>query len=438
MKLKLRNIGKIKEADIELNGITVLAGENDTGKSTVGKTLYCIFNSFYNLKEAIAKTRKEMVSAAVYEIFDQYNSGLTIEADGVAEEILKNKKEFLDINDPEPLEDLLRQHILDTIIDESENGLDTLVLNQEVIMDIVQRVEKIVQVPEDEVFLRILQRHMDAEFRGQISNFAAKEKGKISLQVKDRRIDIEVLNHKVTGLNQMFSLKTRAVYLDDPFLLDELNGGMPRGFFLRRLARTSLQHRDYLKMCLLRPNKKGNVEEVFEEIIVDHRMDRILAKINGVCNGDMNTVQSNIGYRYLDNNEAQFVHMSNVSTGIKTFIILKELLKKGYLEEKGLLILDEPEIHLHPRWQLVFAELIVALQKEYSMHILLNTHSPYFLRAIEVYSAKYKVADQCKYYLSDIQDEAAIMEDVTTQTDKIYKKLALPFETLQMELNPDD
>ena len=35
MKLKFRNIGKISEADIELNGVTVIAGSNDTGKSTV-------------------------------------------------------------------------------------------------------------------------------------------------------------------------------------------------------------------------------------------------------------------------------------------------------------------------------------------------------------------------------------------------------------------
>ena len=63
-------------------------------------------------------------------------------------------------------------------------------------------------------------------------------------------------------------------------------------------------------------------------------------------------------------------------------------------------ILDEPEIHLHPEWQLLFAELIVLLQKEFDVHILLNSHSPYFLNAIEVYSAKYGIDDRCKYYLA--------------------------------------
>ena len=53
MRLTLKNIGKIKEAEVELNGITVIAGENNTGKSTVGKVLYSVFNSFYKLEEQI-------------------------------------------------------------------------------------------------------------------------------------------------------------------------------------------------------------------------------------------------------------------------------------------------------------------------------------------------------------------------------------------------
>ena len=44
MKLKLHNILKIEDADIEIGGLTVLTGENNSGKSTVGKILFSIFN----------------------------------------------------------------------------------------------------------------------------------------------------------------------------------------------------------------------------------------------------------------------------------------------------------------------------------------------------------------------------------------------------------
>lgn len=49
MFLLLKNIGKLKQVEIEINGITVIAGENNTGKSTVSRALFSIFNSFFSL-----------------------------------------------------------------------------------------------------------------------------------------------------------------------------------------------------------------------------------------------------------------------------------------------------------------------------------------------------------------------------------------------------
>jgi predicted ATPase len=40
MKLVLENIGLLKKAEINLNHLTVIAGENDNGKSTVGKVIF--------------------------------------------------------------------------------------------------------------------------------------------------------------------------------------------------------------------------------------------------------------------------------------------------------------------------------------------------------------------------------------------------------------
>ncbi|WP_418451670.1 AAA family ATPase [Candidatus Ventrimonas sp.] len=141
--------------------------------------------------------------------------------------------------------------------------------------------------------------------------------------------------------------------------------------------------------------------------------------------------RSEVGYRKPDSDKVLSVR--NLSMGLKTFVILKLLLEKGVIEQNGVVILDEPEIHLHPEWQLLFAELIVLIQREFEIHVLLNTHSPYFLNAIEVYSAKYGIADQCKYYLSSSDGVAARIEDVTNCIEKIYSKLAKPLQTLENE-----
>lgn len=53
MQLIIDKIGKIEHAELNINGLTVIAGKNDTGKSTVGKVLYALikslsrYNSFF-------------------------------------------------------------------------------------------------------------------------------------------------------------------------------------------------------------------------------------------------------------------------------------------------------------------------------------------------------------------------------------------------------
>lgn len=56
MRLDCSNVGKVEKASIELNSITLIAGLNNTGKSTISKTLYCIFNSFYNVEKKIGRS----------------------------------------------------------------------------------------------------------------------------------------------------------------------------------------------------------------------------------------------------------------------------------------------------------------------------------------------------------------------------------------------
>ena len=53
MELKIRNVGKIDSADIEIKGITIIAGLNGTGKSTVSRSLFAMFHSFSNMRRKI-------------------------------------------------------------------------------------------------------------------------------------------------------------------------------------------------------------------------------------------------------------------------------------------------------------------------------------------------------------------------------------------------
>lgn len=61
MELNIKNFSKIKEANIIINGITVIAGENNTGKSTIGKILFSSFNSTKNIFNEIYESKSTPV-----------------------------------------------------------------------------------------------------------------------------------------------------------------------------------------------------------------------------------------------------------------------------------------------------------------------------------------------------------------------------------------
>jgi predicted ATPase len=45
MEISIKNIGSLPKAKIIFEGLTVIAGENDTGKSTIGKLLFSIIKA---------------------------------------------------------------------------------------------------------------------------------------------------------------------------------------------------------------------------------------------------------------------------------------------------------------------------------------------------------------------------------------------------------
>lgn len=431
MRIQLENIGKIHQTQIDLNGITAIAGENNTGKSTVGKALFCIFNSFYHLNQKIRLARREMIAKAVYDSFNKFNSdtGYSIYSTNVADAILQNKNQYLIEGQEQALTNLLRHNLHDSWTVTRANAP---IITLELVQNMSGRIKQVLDIPEEQTFIRVLENTLKQEFSSKVMNFHhSHDIGKIVLQIKNKTLQMNIKNNKITQAKNLLELQTQAIYLDDPFVLDELDL-KSQGLFGEQMQYSDLvTHRGHLKNLLKSEIASQNVETAMKQIVADTKLKKILTKINSVCDFDMKKADDALADSFVFLEGPHQLSAENISTGLKTFIILKRLLYTGYLEENGLLILDEPEVHLHPQWQILFAEIIVLLQKEFGMHILLTTHSPYFLRAIEVYSAKYQIADKCKYYLADIKNGDAFFEDVTTQTNKIYKKLVLPFENLQ-------
>ncbi len=418
MELYVKNIGKVAEAFVEIKGISVIAGENDTGKSTVGRALYSVFNSFYEIEKQIKEERTFSIRNALEIPLYRYSVSYA-PSESLAREIVMKSEEYK--KEPKLLErDFMAYFDL---------PFGTMSINKEESESILQNILEILNIPEDAVFQAVINRKMAAEFNNELLNIDAKDNGKIVLKIRHEEITVEVSKEEVAVEEIKCSLHTEAIYIDDPFILDDMDLMMGR----RRIS--YLDHRVQLMNKLSSENRNAGI---IDELVIENKLGKIYEKLSTVCDGYI-IRQKNGRLRYRMKDSGQTLNVKNLSTGLKTFAILKALLINGTLTAGGTIILDEPEIHLHPEWQLVFAELIVLLHKEFGMHILLNTHSPYFLRSIQVYSAKYEISDMCKYYLSETMDDGmAYIQDVTNDIDKIYTKLYRPLQKLEDERGNND
>ena len=93
--------------------------------------------------------------------------------------------------------------------------------------------------------------------------------------------------------------------------------------------------------------------------------------------------------------------LNEVATGIKAFSIIQLLLKNGHIDNRTLLIIDEPESHLHPQWIVEYAHMIVLLHKHIGVKFFLASHNPDMVSTIRYIAEKEEVLDNVNYYLAE-------------------------------------
>jgi len=419
---KIKGIGKIQDSQIEMKGITVIAGENNTGKSTFGKVLYCMFNAFHNTEKAIRDERINDVRRIIY------NSGASPRFNSYTAEHLSYK--IIDeVENTTVVEELpvdnIRKIIMDAVSERSlfENEEDNI------ITDLVDSIRRSLAVSDEEIQRIVITHYFENEFEEKINHVnKPNSTGNISLIIQEKNVDVSIKNNECNKFVDNVGIRHNAIYLDTPFVMDDVQSQqrrfLPPHFSMNYNSR--INHRKNLRYRLA---KEHSDNTVIEEVIINQKITSILSNIHSVTNGEFR--EDKEGLMFMENGLKKPVPLSNVSAGIKTFLIIKRLLELGEIKERNILILDEPEIHLHPAWQLQFAEILVLLQKEFNLTILLTTHSPYFLNAVEVYGEKYGVKDMINFYLAESNGDISDLREVTGSIDTIYKQLAKPFQKLE-------
>ena len=159
-----------------------------------------------------------------------------------------------------------------------------------------------------------------------------------------------------------------------------------------------------------------------EELEVEKLIKEILGGQIQKENGELFFVKEN-GFKS---------HMKNTSSGVKQVAIIQTLLNNNELKPNSFLIMDEPEVNLHPEWQIKFAKILVLLVKELDLSIYIASHSPFFIEAIELYSQYYDLIDDSYFYLTQKAEgyQYDIVSVDSNNLEAIYRNLGQPYDIL--------
>lgn len=410
MELNIKNFARIKEASIKLEGITVIAGENNTGKSTIGKILFASFNS---LNDIDTKVRLNILNSINRQWENFVFDLITTHKTDIDVDIINNSN--------------IVNHIINVKDEDIEKAISNIIgeyigINDKSIVEAIRstanRIKEYKNISRGRLSYNIMSQYYNDLFYSQINSRVDKD-SIAEITIKDFGILFEFLDDRCLKFEKINS-NYNAFFIDNPFTLDKT----PYSY--------SLSIPDsYLVNQILSKYSKNYMDDgiIADKTLADEKLINVYKKLYEAVNGKI-IFKDNDFYLEFDN-FVEPISIHNLSAGLKSFTIIKMLLEKNVLKENDILVLDEPEIHLHPKWQLLYAEIIVLIQKAFDLHIVMTTHSPYFLEAIELYTKKHKVDYKTNYYLADIEDNYSVMKLVNDRVYDIYHKMAITIKDLE-------
>ena len=123
-------------------------------------------------------------------------------------------------------------------------------------------------------------------------------------------------------------------------------------------------------------------------------------KSKAIIGGDIESS----GDSFIFNKEGgQNYDILNASSGTKSIGLLQYLVTNKALKKGSVLYWEEPEVHLHPEWQLKMVDLFVELMNA-GVKIVFSTHSPYMADYLNAISKKQKFRDRISFNVLDEKD----------------------------------
>lgn len=400
LRLKLKNFRAIADADIELADLTVLSGVNASGKSTIAR----LFHNFVELN------RNYSLWCGRYSFFSTFISSFSA---------ILALMEDLGVST-----DKVRQHITDLA------NINLIPFNQQV-EPIREELNRCVRGMRErkgtedrrvwEAFQRALSHLVEVcsvdEFEEWLNKLFDEYEQKYAMY--EKRLDNARL---FVFMNDLKEFKFTSETVDNKPLLQILEGDKclfdslkldsplltiysPKRALYVENPSTSLPKLKDGGMLL--GSNIYDLRDIAMDLLGENKNLFSDARFGGYSflGGDFQAPQNQSTvsggewiYKRLDGRNFQ---LKECAEGIKSLATVQILERYGLLDSNALLIIDEPEVHLHPQWVVECAKILVDLVKEKRVRVLVTSHNPYLVQAFQQFARKKLCDGQCCFYMAE-------------------------------------
>jgi predicted ATPase len=425
-KVFVQNVAKIKEAEIELAPLTIFVGENNTNKSYISQIIYMLYKIYY----------KPSISLDFMETIEKFR----IEREGLKIEIFNLLKEIKRIYKANSLECITHPKYKDLILRLAEK-LEEIFKNY----FIPYRIKKafffhpsfkdiyikanIFENLKEEIFKALYRRSSLSWFFYSIIEDVSKEE-EIEQIIKYLIIEIFLKRPIRFNYNIYYLPASRTGFI---LAYDEILLGVLRKQFSGKEGSKlteptidfllNLSHRWERNLFSFaeKIKRKKYKQEIKKLIDFVKKFEREFLK--GEIIVEKKEGEKKFKFKIPDTGTELdlFLVSSSVTETAPLFIILQEDLNTRLPIKKtnSLLIIEEPEAHLHPKNQRIFIRFLTNLI-EFGYQILITTHSDYIVSELNLILQQNNLLKKCPEKGQLLKSKNYLLPNLSPEDVNVY------------------